>query len=208
MYWKSSLKQNYCHACHKRFAVFLPLPSCCVSSLINQTGTLKSDDLDGKENFKKAIGWKAKQLCTCITFYNSVHFFAVTVRLRRKNAWFNPLWSSRATTKSSFSCELGYCSYEFSSRRVRLHSAKKVSLNKRDMKIERTRQRFWGDAFAARSRILGYASSHSNRWFLNRHEKLSGNISIRYETLHFRDRLRSVTEIAPKSPFCQCKEKP
>jgi len=27
-------KQNYCHACHTRFAVFFPLPSCYVSSLI------------------------------------------------------------------------------------------------------------------------------------------------------------------------------
>ena len=26
-------QQNYCHACHTRFAVFFPLPSCCVSSL-------------------------------------------------------------------------------------------------------------------------------------------------------------------------------
>ena len=35
--WSSAdkfFKQNYCHACHTRFAVFLPLPSCCVSSLI------------------------------------------------------------------------------------------------------------------------------------------------------------------------------
>ena len=31
---KSYFKQNYCHACHKRFAVFFPLPSCCVSSLM------------------------------------------------------------------------------------------------------------------------------------------------------------------------------
>ena len=31
---KSYFKQNYCHACHKRFAVFFPLPSCCVSSLL------------------------------------------------------------------------------------------------------------------------------------------------------------------------------
>ena len=29
---KSYLKQNYCHPCHTRFAVFFPLPSCCVSS--------------------------------------------------------------------------------------------------------------------------------------------------------------------------------
>jgi len=27
-------KQNYCHACHTRFAVVFPLPSCWVSSLI------------------------------------------------------------------------------------------------------------------------------------------------------------------------------
>ena len=27
---KSYFKQNYCHACHTRFAVFYPLPSCCV----------------------------------------------------------------------------------------------------------------------------------------------------------------------------------
>ena len=32
---KSYFKQNYCHACHTRFAVFFPLPSCCVSSLMS-----------------------------------------------------------------------------------------------------------------------------------------------------------------------------
>ena len=32
---KSYFKQNYCHACHTRFAVFFLLPSCCVSSLFN-----------------------------------------------------------------------------------------------------------------------------------------------------------------------------
>ena len=31
---KSYFKQNHCHACHTRFAVFFPLPSCCVSSRI------------------------------------------------------------------------------------------------------------------------------------------------------------------------------
>ena len=31
---KSYFKQNYCHACHTRFAVFFPFPSCCVSSLL------------------------------------------------------------------------------------------------------------------------------------------------------------------------------
>ena len=27
-------QKNYCHVCHTRFAVFFPLPSCCVSSLL------------------------------------------------------------------------------------------------------------------------------------------------------------------------------
>ena len=30
---KNCFKQNYCHACRTRFAVFFPLPSCCVSVL-------------------------------------------------------------------------------------------------------------------------------------------------------------------------------
>ena len=37
---KSYFKQNYCHACHTRFAVFFPLLSCCVSSLIKSPGQL------------------------------------------------------------------------------------------------------------------------------------------------------------------------
>ena len=37
---KSYFKQNYCHACHTRLAVFFPFPSCCVSSLI---GNLSKD---------------------------------------------------------------------------------------------------------------------------------------------------------------------
>ena len=31
---KCFFKQNYCHACHTIFAVFFPLRSCCVSSLL------------------------------------------------------------------------------------------------------------------------------------------------------------------------------
>ena len=31
---KSYFKQNYCHACHTRLAVFFTLPSCCLSSLV------------------------------------------------------------------------------------------------------------------------------------------------------------------------------
>ena len=33
---KSCFKQNYCHACHTRFAVLFPLPSRCVSSLLRK----------------------------------------------------------------------------------------------------------------------------------------------------------------------------
>ena len=36
---KSYFKQNYCHVCHTRFAVFFPVPSCCVSSLVFKTAT-------------------------------------------------------------------------------------------------------------------------------------------------------------------------
>ena len=36
--WRKVIsKQNYCHACLTRFAVFLPLPSCRVSSLLSET---------------------------------------------------------------------------------------------------------------------------------------------------------------------------
>ena len=35
--WRKDIsKQNYCHACHTRFAVFLPLSSCCLSSLLSR----------------------------------------------------------------------------------------------------------------------------------------------------------------------------
>ena len=36
---KSYFWQNYCHACHTRFAVFVPLPSCCAISLISNLKT-------------------------------------------------------------------------------------------------------------------------------------------------------------------------
>ena len=35
-------KQNYCHACHTRFAVFLALPSCCVSSHTKMAAAVKN----------------------------------------------------------------------------------------------------------------------------------------------------------------------
>ena len=44
---KSYFKQNCCHGCHTRFAVFFPLPSCCVSSLIPGTGGVCTDHCVG-----------------------------------------------------------------------------------------------------------------------------------------------------------------
>ena len=41
---KSYFKQNYCHACHTRLAVFFPLPSCCVSSLMRETRVMEGFD--------------------------------------------------------------------------------------------------------------------------------------------------------------------
>ena len=57
---KSCFKQNYCHACHTRFAVFFPLPSCCVSSLIivnlrNRTA--------GRRRRQNARVWRTWQGC-------------------------------------------------------------------------------------------------------------------------------------------------
>ena len=37
---QSFFKQNYCHACHTRFANLFPLPSCCWSSLLFQSKLL------------------------------------------------------------------------------------------------------------------------------------------------------------------------
>ena len=69
---KSYFNQNYCHACHTRFAVFFPLPSCCVSSLIR---SLRDDDGDGNENSKKAIG-----LRWCYTRRFATTIFSATQR--------------------------------------------------------------------------------------------------------------------------------
>ena len=35
-------KQNYCHTCHTRFAVFFPLPSCRISSLLPECGCVST----------------------------------------------------------------------------------------------------------------------------------------------------------------------
>ena len=54
-------------------------------------GTLRSDDGDGNENVKKAIGldWQNNNLARAHTTHNTlffVHSFTFTARLRRENA--------------------------------------------------------------------------------------------------------------------------
>ena len=64
------------------------LHDACIGSVSSLGASLRSfsnDDGDGNENAKK-------QLCTWITLFQFAHFFAVTARLRRENAWFHALW--------------------------------------------------------------------------------------------------------------------
>ena len=44
---KSFFKQNYCHACHTRVAVFFPLPSCCELHYCAKVGTRAKGIEDG-----------------------------------------------------------------------------------------------------------------------------------------------------------------
>ena len=62
---KTFFKQNYCHACHTRFAVFFPLPSRCVSSLI---GSLSNYDDDHNDDLKKTTGLMIKTTALFRTF--------------------------------------------------------------------------------------------------------------------------------------------
>ena len=60
--WSSAGKffeQNYCHACHTRFAAFFPLPSCCVSSLL---GSLSK----GVFERRTSTGSEVFSLLTCL----------------------------------------------------------------------------------------------------------------------------------------------
>ena len=38
---KRNFKQNYCHAWHTKIKVFVPLPSCCVSSLLTRCSSIQ-----------------------------------------------------------------------------------------------------------------------------------------------------------------------
>ena len=55
---KSYFEQNYCHACHTRFAVFYPLPSCCVfATTILRNGPDKNDS---NNNGNKHVGMQKR----------------------------------------------------------------------------------------------------------------------------------------------------
>ena len=52
---KTFFKQNYCHACHTRFAVFFPLPSCCVlhNCTCNGAGLIWCQTTSWRKNRRK-----------------------------------------------------------------------------------------------------------------------------------------------------------
>ena len=88
---KSYLKQNYCHPCHTRFAVFFPLPSCYVSwSLFFSLVLVWLSQREGGSYFPY-ISHLAKQsarvlpgdLCTDHAHYVKIH--RSTVLRRNKN---------------------------------------------------------------------------------------------------------------------------
>ena len=96
-------------------------------------GTLRSDDGDGNENFKKAIGlidYQNNDFVLASRFF--VHFFAVISRLRGvKMPNFTEEIHKRQRNFPSL-CELGYGSLEFNFRRVRLHLTNLATWSNRD----------------------------------------------------------------------------
>ena len=81
---ESFFNQNYCHACHTRFAVFFPLPSCCVSSLVsllNRTAGRRG----GRQNapvlqewqghYLRVLSWSSLNIILCfLVFYKMICF--------------------------------------------------------------------------------------------------------------------------------------
>ena len=63
-----------------------------VSGVIQILGSLSNDDGDVNENGKKAIGLDWQNNNFARASHLSVHFFAVTARLRREITWFHVLW--------------------------------------------------------------------------------------------------------------------
>ena len=63
-----------------------------VSGVIQILGSLSNDDGDVNENGQKAIGLDWQNNNFARASHLSVHFFAVTARLRREITWFHVLW--------------------------------------------------------------------------------------------------------------------
>ena len=55
-------------------------------------GSLSNDDGDGNENVKKVMGFIEQNNKFARASHFFVHFFVVTARLRRENAYFHFLW--------------------------------------------------------------------------------------------------------------------
>ena len=80
---KTFFKQNYCHACHTRFAVFFPLPSRCVSSLM---GSLSNYDDDHNDDLKKNNRFNDQNNSSARASRFLGHFFDVHCTLRRETS--------------------------------------------------------------------------------------------------------------------------
>ena len=63
-------KQNYCHDCHTRFAVFFSLPSCCVSSLLL---TREARSRKARSSGARVAMGKRKEgrICLSLSFFRS-----------------------------------------------------------------------------------------------------------------------------------------
>ena len=109
--WRKDIsKQNYCHACHTRFAIFLPLPSCCVSSLLSRARPAVSMSSDAKifnwNDFLSVCMWICGRKFVAVQFHR---------RRRRELQYFFENW---AGSTESLGIKTKEPSFEFTVWRV------------------------------------------------------------------------------------------
>ena len=76
---KRNFKQNYCHAWHTKIKVFVPLPSCCVSSLLTRCSSIQqaisefqNPHYQNQAKWKKMRMWKKKSFI-CMRIKTNFH---------------------------------------------------------------------------------------------------------------------------------------
>ena len=82
-------KQNYCHACHSRFAVVFPLPSCCVSSLMSTATATKTSLKNLRRDASNfiALNISSRSIRQMLAIISGVEF--------AKNVWFVQLQTNK-----------------------------------------------------------------------------------------------------------------